>query len=217
MFYFRFVYVFLMALAILPAVVVAQSAGYGTVKIGRQVWMDRNLAVTTFRNGDPIPEAQSREAWMAASQAGEPAWCYYLGDPKNGDTYGLLYNWHAVNDPRGLAPAGWRVASEQDWEALIDALGGKDVAPGKIKSKKGWKYGKNGKNTSAFNGMPAGYRYEEGGFNFLKSAAHWWTATPSDKYPGERAHKIAIRALSDRISLAIEFDGVGHSVRCVKE
>ena len=62
--------------------------------------MQENLNVSKFRNDDPIPEAKTDEEWLKANQNGKPAWCYYSINSKN---YGKLYNWYAVNDPRGLA------------------------------------------------------------------------------------------------------------------
>ena len=49
-------------------------------------------------------------------------------------TYGKLYNWYAVNDPRGLAPAGWHVASDAEWTELTNCLGGESEAGGKMKA-----------------------------------------------------------------------------------
>jgi uncharacterized protein (TIGR02145 family) len=95
-----------------------------TVRISEQVWMVENLKVSTFRNGDVIPEAKSREEWKIAGTEREPAWCYYDNDPANDDNYGKLYNWYAVNDPRGIAPEGWNVPSDDEWQLLIDYLGG---------------------------------------------------------------------------------------------
>lgn len=74
------------------------------VIIGDQVWMASNLDVDTFRNGDPIPHAKTDEDWELAGANGEPAWCYYGNNPGNSEEFGKLYNWYAVNDPRGLAP-----------------------------------------------------------------------------------------------------------------
>lgn len=71
------------------------------VKIGDQIWMTRNLNVDKFCNGDPIPETKTNEEWIKAGENGKPAWCYYDNDPANGEKYGKLYNWYAVNDPRG--------------------------------------------------------------------------------------------------------------------
>lgn len=64
-----------------------------TVTIGTQVWMTKNLDVVTFRNGDPIPQAKTSEAWKKAGESKQPAWCYYNNDPANGAKYGKLYNW----------------------------------------------------------------------------------------------------------------------------
>ncbi|MFY7733742.1 MAG: FISUMP domain-containing protein [Bacteroidia bacterium] len=118
--------------------VVAQSGNYKTVSIGSQVWMTKNLDVETFRNGDPIPHAKTEEEWKKAAENKQPAWCYYDNDPANGAKYGKLYNWYAVNDPRGLAPAGYHVPSDAEWEILENHLGGDEVAGKKMKSKSGW-------------------------------------------------------------------------------
>ena len=42
---------------------------YKTVVIGSQTWMSENLNVSTFRNGDPIPEAKTNEEWKKARMA----------------------------------------------------------------------------------------------------------------------------------------------------
>jgi hypothetical protein len=88
---------------------------YESVRIGDQLWMTRNLDVDRFRNGDLIPHVKSDEEWIKAGENGQPAWCYYDNDPKNGKKYGKLYNWFAVNDPRGLAPKSWHVPTDEEW------------------------------------------------------------------------------------------------------
>ncbi len=93
---------------------------YKTVKIGDQVWMAENLGVSRYRNGDPIPEVQDPEKWKSLKTG---AWCYYKNDEEYGEIYGKLYNWHAVNDPRGLAPEGWHVPSDKEWMKLERYLG----------------------------------------------------------------------------------------------
>ena len=114
--------------------------GYSqTVTIGNQVWMTKNLDVDKFRNGDPIPEAKTEEEWLKAGESEEPAWCYYRNDPKNdfGEKYGKLYNWYALNDPRGLAPEGFHIPSSEEWEILEFSIG-RDVGK---KMKDSPKYG----------------------------------------------------------------------------
>jgi hypothetical protein len=51
------------------------------VEIGHQVWKTQNLDVETFKNGDVIPEAQSKEEWVRVGENSEPAWCYFDKDP----------------------------------------------------------------------------------------------------------------------------------------
>jgi len=108
------------------------------VVIGNQTWTAKNLDVSTFRNGDAIPEAKTDEEWKEVGKNKQAAWCYNLNDPKNGARYGKLYNWYAVNDARGLAPAGWHVPTDEEWTVLSTFLGGEDVAGEKMKSSSGW-------------------------------------------------------------------------------
>lgn len=147
------------------------------LKIGDQIWSVKNLDVDTFRNGDPIPHAATDEQWEEAGENGTPAWCYYDNDPANGETYGKLYNWYAVNDPRGLAPEGWHIPSDDEWEILIDHLGGKDVAGTKMKSTSGWASNGNGTNESGFSGLPGGYRtFACAEFLDVSEYGAWWSS-----------------------------------------
>ena len=127
----------------------------GDVKIGTQVWTSKNLDVSTFRNGDVIPEAKSRDEWVKASENKKAAFCYWVFDPKYGEKYGKLYNWYAVKDPRGLAPKDYHVPSDAEWTILSDFLGGKEIAGKKMKSKDGWE------------------SYEEGGSKTCPNCADW--------------------------------------------
>jgi uncharacterized protein (TIGR02145 family) len=122
---------------IVPFSVFAQSSG--DVKIGNQIWMSKNLDVSTFLNGEPIPQAKDVEEWKHASTNEIPAWCYYEFNKSNGKKYGKLYNWYAVSDSRGLAPQGYHLPTDEEWTTLTDFLGGRDIAGKKMKSKDGWK------------------------------------------------------------------------------
>ncbi len=157
-----------------------QKGGVPSVKIGQQEWSAKNLDVAVFNNGDPIPEAKSIKDWNKMENKGQPAWCYYDSKPENGKKYGKLYNWFAIHDARGVAPAGWHVATDEDWTELEKFL--KDSVGHQLKSNAGWKNKGNGNNKSKFNGLPGGYRdsygsmYDEGAFG------NWWTATEKDDY-----------------------------------
>jgi hypothetical protein len=88
-----------------------------TVVIGTQEWTVKNLNVSRYRNGDIIPEVKDPREWENLATG---AWCYYNNDPKNGAIYGKLYNWYAVNDPRGLAPKGFHIPTETELEMVKD-------------------------------------------------------------------------------------------------
>lgn len=122
---------------------------YKTIKYGMQEWTSVNLNVTRFRNGDTITEAKTPQEWLSAGSLGKPAWCHFNNDPENGRKYGKLYNWYAVNDPRGLAPEGWHIPVNADWGTLVKNLLGIDYAGPKLKNTSGWK-SKNGSNNIGF-------------------------------------------------------------------
>jgi len=86
-----------------------------TVVIGTQEWTTKNLNVNKYRNGDIIPEIKDPKKWAKLTTG---AWCYYKNDPKNAAIYGKLYNWYAVNDPRGLAPKGFHIPSFEELGAI---------------------------------------------------------------------------------------------------
>ncbi len=203
---------FISALVVTFITLYASQQVFRQVTIGDLVWMGENLNVDKFQNGDPIPQAKSTEEWLEAGKKGTPAWCYLNNDPINGERYGKLYNWYAVNDPRGLAPEGWRVATEQDWKQLVNQYGGIRNAGGALKSRSGWARG-NGSNESGFNGLPGGMRKFNGDFDFINHDSYWWTSTEYDNRSAYFHH------LSHMGSQMGDGEGpklVGLYVRCVK-
>jgi len=92
---------------------------YKTVKIGDQVWMQENLCVSTFRNGDTIPEVKTVEQWNEAAKNSQPCWCYFKNLSEKGFKYGKLYNLHAVVDERGIAPNGYHVPNYKELMQFI--------------------------------------------------------------------------------------------------
>ena len=190
-----------------------KSKDAGTVKIGTQKWAIANLNVSTFRNGDSIPEARTNKEWIAAGDAGKPAWCYYNNDPKIGQKYGKLYNWYAVNDPRGLAPAGWILPSDADWAKLINFLGGPGSAGTKMKSNGRWNDGTDGTNETGFTGFPEGYRVENGSFQNIGSMGIWWSTTENNPLSAFDHYLSQSSSLSRSNSPKQR----GESVRCIKE
>jgi len=189
-----------------------KSKDFGTVRIGTQTWAVANLNVSTFRNGDSIPEARTSKEWVAACESGKPVWCYYNNDPAIGLKYGKLYNWYAVNDPRGLAPAGWTLSSDADWAKLINYLGGQGVAGSRMKSISGWSEGNIGSNETGFTGFPGGYRVENGAFLNLGSIGTWWSSAESNALSAIDHYL----AQSNSLGRSSSPKQRGESVRCLR-
>ena len=180
--------------------------GYSTVQIGDQCWFAENLRTTTYLNGDAIPQNLSDGDWSNTTWG---AMTFY----ENGPAYGGLYNWYAVDDPRGLCPSSWHVPTDAEWTILTDHLGGASVAGGQMKTNYGWFNGGNGTNSSGFSGLPGGYRFSGGSFSNAGSTAYWWSSSPIGAYAWGRALNFN--------SETVYSDGFnpryGFSVRCVRD
>ncbi|HEX4957634.1 MAG TPA: fibrobacter succinogenes major paralogous domain-containing protein [Lacibacter sp.] len=190
----------------------------GSVTICSQVWMQKNLEVTTYRNGDPIPQVTDPNVWMTLTTG---AWCYYNNDPATGAIYGKLYNGFAVHDPRGLAPAGWRIPTNDDWTVLTNCLGGEILAGGKLKEKgtKHWAQPNTAAtNSSRFTALPAGSMVAiDSRFMNLGLTANFWSST---LYPFSTTNSYYRRLVYNGGNVqsfggALHIDGF--SVRCIKE
>jgi len=153
---------------------------YQTVKIGSQVWLKENLKVTKYRNGDPIENVINDATWASKTTG---AYCNYDNEVSNGHTYGRLYNWYAINDERKIAPAGWHVPTEEEWNVMINYLGGEAQAGGKLKEKtlNYWATPNYmATNTSGFTGLPGGGRNQDGVFNLKSMNGLFWTKSEYD-------------------------------------
>jgi len=171
---------------------------YETVVIGNQVWFAENLNYET-----------------------DNSW-WYDNDPDNGDTYGRLYTWEAALD---ACPDGWHLPTDEEWKILEMYLGmsqnqadstayrGTDQGE-QMKSTRGWGDNGNGTNSSGFNALPGGSRYNDGSFYYEKSGTLWWTATEGS---GSGAWS---RGLYDDYGQVYRFNSYkthGHSIRCLKD
>jgi uncharacterized protein (TIGR02145 family) len=143
----------------------------------------QNLQVTSFRNGDIIKEAKTKEEWLKAAENEEPAWCYYDNDPRNGKNYGVIYNYYALKDSRGLCANGWSKVYDTDVYKLEEIIKkGGDSAKLAIKSRTGWGNLQQGTNSSGLNLIPGGYRDEEGNFVGMGNVALFWRNSDKNLY-----------------------------------
>ncbi len=180
---------------------------YALTEIGDQCWFAENLRSTDYTNGDAIPASANWGSTTDGAQA------VYDGDENNAFTFGRLYNWHAVEDARGLCPSGWHVPDDTEWQALIDAIGAQGAL--QLKATSGWTVGPNGTDDHGFDGRPAGKRSTNGVYANLGALATWWSATPNDN--GGDAHVFSLIDNSDEV---YSQQGIsrqqGRSIRCLK-
>ncbi len=182
------------------------------VTIGTQVWQSKNLDVVTYRNGDTIPQVTDR---FAFGQLTTGAWCWYENNSANGSTYGRLYNWYAVNDSRGLAPAGYHIPTDAEWTILTNYLGGASIAGGKMKSTTLWANPNTGAtNSSGFTGLPGGYRYIVENFNQIGWVGTWWSST---EYDANLAWCRYLYYMNGVVAEVFRIKTDGQSVRCIKD
>ncbi len=152
-----------------------------TVNICGVNWMNKNFDCTTYSNGDEIPQVTDAAQWAALTTG---AWCYYNNDPATGAVYGKLYNYYAITDPRGIAPAGWHVPNLQDLEALQICTGStilSDDASGKLKEAGTIHWlspNASATNSSGFTALPGGYRDIFGSFVQINERGSFWTTAP---------------------------------------
>ncbi len=170
------------------------SQAYNWKKIGTQIWMTENFAY----------EPTSGDYWA------------FRNDPSNVTIYGYLYSWETA---KNIAPSGWHLPNNSEWNELIDFLGGEDVAGGKMKTittESGtafWMKPNTGAtNESGFSSLPAGLRYASGSFSFLNGHCRYWESNQASFY--------ALGYNNENISYSnftTSPDGEGYSVRFIKD
>lgn len=165
---------------------------YSVFQIGNQFWMQENLRVSKYCNGDAIPMYMADAQWQQLTTGG---WSYYDNFSGN-ESVGKLYNFYAVADDRNPCPCGWHVPTDAEWTQLenhLIAVGmnfdntnqGNKIAKA-MASKTMWQtssifgavgFNSSTNNTSHFNGLPAGRRFNTGEFVNYGSTAAWWTSS----------------------------------------
>ena len=188
---------------------------YKTVKIGDQCWMAENLKVTHFRNGDAIPNVTDNNIWINLTSG---ALCNYSNDEAYVSTYGRLYNWYAIQDSRNIAPNGWHVPSDSEWQTLIDFLGGNNVAGGKMKEAgtQHWNSpNTDATNESGFTALPSGARGDYvSPYGDMGNYTYYWTSTEWDI--NTSIHR-TLYYNSSAVGYVSQLKRMGLSIRCVKD
>jgi uncharacterized protein (TIGR02145 family) len=184
---------------------------YQAIRLGDQWWMAENLKVAHYRNGDAIPNVIDSGTWYDLTTG---AYCNYKNSANNADIYGRLYNWYAVRDNRRIAPAGWHVATDGEWQKLIDYLGGDAVAGGKMKeagTTHWWNPNTGATNESDFSALPGGYRLEYADDHELGNEA-WFRGlgyfdSEVFRNSGFKVYGFSVRCVRDDSNVVIDIDG----------
>ena len=127
---------------------------YKTVTIGSQTWMAQNLNYET-----------------------ENSYCYG-DDPANCSEYGRLYTWAAAMES---CPTGWHLPTLDEFQVLIDAVGGKNIAGKMLKATNGWVKDGNGTDAFLFSALPAGFAIGRGKYEREGEFAEFWSATKYER------------------------------------
>ena len=192
---------------------------YPTVKINDQWWMCQNLQTTRYKDGSSIPffAINDTTGWQAG--AGYKS--------INDSLYGNLYNYSCVLDPKGLAPEGWHIATDEDWKKLERSIGmdssetelmawrGQEEVNGILpQNSNNWPISSVhfGNNKYALGINPGGVVLYNGTTSANSLEAYIWTAT----HNGEQAIYRSITYQRTQIFRQYADMRFGMSVRCVK-
>lgn len=193
---------------------------YETVMIGDQCWFAENLRTTVYTDGSTVPEVTEGGAWMGLNSG---ARCDYGNDAGNVATYGRLYNWYAVDDARGICPAGWHVPYDAEWTDLKEYIISQGFIAGMegtaLKAITGWLGGSpssmNGTDDFGFSALPGGRRTSYGNdlFNDFPYSGSWWSSSPNGGNAWYRSLQDIYQDLYRNYTAA----SYGFSVRCLKD
>lgn len=203
---------------------------YKTVKIESQWWMAENLRVTRYSNGDSLLNFARGTFEFIGDSLG--AYTSHGLNPEIIERFGLLYNWLAVDDPRGLCPVGWRVPSDEDWMVLernvmdvksweLEMTGWRGSGAGRLKENDtlSWQSPNVGAcNSTGFTARAGGYAMGVS-YNHLYNIGYWWTSTIHREVDGIRrqtAYNRELNFYNDKMSRFYKFTSHAFSVRCVK-
>jgi len=135
---------------------------YRTVEINGQVWMAENL-----------------------DYAGNSGVYYKDAVYPPFEKAGRLYTCQQAME---AVPSGWHLPSKEEWQELVDFLGGDKIAGKKLKAVSGWDSYKgqdgNGTDEYGFGALPGGgcwYR----DFGCVDESGYWWCASKDDDAFGD--------------------------------
>ncbi len=218
---------------------------YKTVRIGDQIWMAENLRVSKYNNGDAIPTGLSDGEWENTTDG---AYAIYPHGDVDGiesseemvEAYGRLYNWYAVDDPRGLCPEGWRVPTDDEWGELINYVVAQGYPNSNVSNGAGnalkscrqvdsplggdcdteehprWesKTIHHGFDEFGFSALPGGGRWLDGSFSLLGARGFWGSSSEASSAGSWARYITHLNGTVDRLNVT---KSGGFSLRCVRD
>jgi uncharacterized protein (TIGR02145 family) len=186
---------------------------YNTVVIGTQTWMVENLKTTSLNDSTLILNISDGVEWLNLTT---PGYCWNNSDTTNIETYGLLYNWYAVNTGK-LCPAGWHIPNDEDWIILREFLGGESIAGGKLKESGITHWNEpniDATNETGFTSLPGGAASEMMEFIDFLREGYWWSSTYHEPFINVVQMSFSWGLMNNNVWFNMNN---GASVRCVKD
>jgi uncharacterized protein (TIGR02145 family) len=159
---------------------------YKTIKIGSQTWFAENLAY----------------------KAESGCWAYDNNEA-NVPKHGRLYTYETA---KKICPKGWHLPSKQEYEQLLQSIGGPGVNAYNKLIPSG---------SSGFNGIFSGFRINDR-FEYTGKIAHYWSST--EMPDGVNAWYLGISSYTSDAGINklqsvknMKNKAFGFSIRCVKD
>ena len=172
---------------------------YKTVKIGEQIWMAQNLNYET-----------------------DSSFCN-SNKESNCTKFGRLYLWNEAVE-KDICPEGWHVPSQTEFDTLVSAVGGKNLAGLYLKATTDWdSFDLNegiGKDSYGFAALPAGSKHNRF-FSPGNEYTYFWSSSKSD-YKNKKdttayAYALNMDNRTDAAELTSSRIDYANSVRCLKD
>ena len=177
-----------------------------TYRVGKFL-ITENLKTEHYNDGTPIPVIENADKWKKDTTG---AMCYYDNDRKHKEKCGALYNFYAVNTGK-LAPASFRVLSDEDWKQIEIALGMNREDADKDECWRGDGIGERMKEVLGV--VFAGWRGANGGgFIDFGTEAVWWSSSVSGTGSWDRVLNTGYTSVARSVNVRSN----GFSVRCVR-
>ncbi len=179
---------------------------FKSIKIGNQEWMNEDLKVEIFLNGDSIFHATTNKEWALAIKNEQPAWCYA---PNKQNQIDKFYNIYVLKDKRGIIPNGWKIPSNFDWNILANHINDShDSSCGNC-----WVHIPKSVKSYQFNNKNNGFRFKDGNFYSLNKNSFYWTSN----------YTIATTAIGSELLIKygsiirLPNENFGLQIRCIKK